>query len=288
MFCKLFVIAAVVLTLSAQAHAHAAIAPALAVTGTPKRADVQRPSTATPCGNTNIAANIDKSTPVIAAADGTFAVTVTNFNAGSDGSRQVTMTVDATGAGKNFAAGTVSKNGVLAPTSTGSDQVTASLPAGTTCTGGAAKNLCIASFKTAAGFGNCVVVQQGAAAGAATPAGGAVTPAGGAVTPAGGAAVPPANNGTPVPVANTGTGTGKGAKAKAAGPAATNNGIAAIPSTGATTGTGNGRKTNKVKAAAGTRAARARRAVLEAENDVEARNFDFEVVKRSVISWIWA
>lgn len=274
MFCKLFVIAAVVLTLSAQAHAHAAIAPALAVTGTPKRADVQRPSTATPCGNTNIAANIDKSTPVIAAADGTFAVTVTNFNAGSDGSRQVTMTVDATGAGKNFAAGTVSKNGVLAPTSTGSDQVTASLPAGTTCTGGAAKNLCIASFKTAAGFGNCVVVQQGAVAGAATPAGGA--------------AVPPANNGTPVPVANTGTGTGTGAKAKAAGPAATNNGIAAIPSTGATTGTGNGRKTNKVKAAAGTRAARARRAVLEAENDVEARNFDFEVVKRSVISWIWA
>lgn len=31
---------------------------------------------------------------------------------GRDGSRQVTMTVDATGAGKNFVAGTVTTNGV--------------------------------------------------------------------------------------------------------------------------------------------------------------------------------
>jgi len=169
MFSKIFAVAAVVLTFSAHVHAHAAIAPALGVAGTPKRANVQRPSTASPCGKASLAA-IDTSTPVAAAADGTFAVTATNFNAGKDGSRQVTMTVDATGQGKSFVKGTVSKNGQLAPTSTGSEQITAALPAGTKCTGGKAGNLCLASFKTAGGFGNCVVVSQGAAAAAAAPA----------------------------------------------------------------------------------------------------------------------
>ncbi|KAF8068977.1 hypothetical protein FPV67DRAFT_1415070 [Lyophyllum atratum] len=175
MFSNFFAIAAVFLTFSAQVHAHAALAPALGVTGAPKRSDVQRPSTASPCGKASVAATIDKSTPVVAAADGSFTVTATNFNGGKDGSRQVTMTVDATGAGKKFVAGTVSKNGVLAPATTGSEQITATLPAGTKCTGGAAGNLCLASFKTAGGFGNCVVVQQGAAA-AAGGAAGAATP----------------------------------------------------------------------------------------------------------------
>ena len=46
----------------------------------------------------------------------------------------------------------------------GSQQVTVQLPAGTTCAGGATKNLCLVSFTTAGGFGNCVVVQKGAAA----------------------------------------------------------------------------------------------------------------------------
>jgi len=166
MFFKLVSIAVVFVTLSAQVHAHAAIAPVLGLSGPPLRSDVQRPSTATPCGSTNIAANIDTPTPVAAAADGTFTVTATNFNAGKDGSRQVALTVDATGVGKSFVAGTVSQNGDLAPTDVGSQQIVAALPAGTKCTGGAAGNRCLASFKTAAGFGNCVVVSQGAAAAA--------------------------------------------------------------------------------------------------------------------------
>jgi len=261
MFSKFFAIAAVFLTFSAQVHAHAAIAPVLGVTGAPKRADVQRPSTASACGKTNVAATIDKSTPVVAAADGSFTVTATNFNGGKDGSRQVTMTVDATGAGKNFVAGTVSKNGVLAPATTGSDQITAALPAGTKCTGGATGNLCLASFKTAGGFGNCVVVQQGAAA-AAGGAAGAATPNAAA-----------ANNGTAA--ANNGTVTAT-------------NGTAAGTTATTATGTGKGRKNikDRVKAAvtkaAGTRAPRARLAQLEDDHST------LENVKRSVIGWIWA
>lgn len=117
-------------------------------------------------------------------------------HSGQDGSRQVTLKVDTAGTGTNLVAGTVSKNGqkvitpVLiedtmrdvsehmltypprlkqAPTGTGTEQITAALPAGAACAGGATKNLCLASFTTAGGFGNCVVVQQGgAAAGNAT------------------------------------------------------------------------------------------------------------------------
>lgn len=174
MFSKVFALAALALAFTAQVQAHAAIAPVLSVAGAPKRNNVQRPSTAKPCGNTNIAQTIDTSTPVVAAADGTFTVTVTNFNGGRDGSRQVTMTVDAAGTGKKFVAGTVTKNGQAAPASVGSEQITASLPAGTKCTGGQKGNLCLASFKTSAGFGNCVVVQQG---GAAAPAANGTTPA---------------------------------------------------------------------------------------------------------------
>jgi hypothetical protein len=66
------------------------------------------------------------------------------------------------------------------PTSTGTDQVSASLPAGTTCTGGASGDLCLVSFTTTAGFGNCVVVQQGGAAGGAAAGGAAGAAAGGA------------------------------------------------------------------------------------------------------------
>jgi hypothetical protein len=69
-----------VLTFAVQAHAHAAIVPALGVAGQPKRSDVQRPTSASPCGKVNIAATIDTSTPVTASANGTFTVTVTNFN----------------------------------------------------------------------------------------------------------------------------------------------------------------------------------------------------------------
>jgi hypothetical protein len=95
------------------------------------------------------------------------------FPSGKDGSRSVTMTVDAAGTGAKFVAGKVTTNGDAAPATTGTQKITASLPAGTKCTGGASGDLCLASFTTAGGFGNCVVVQQGAGGGAA--AGGANT-----------------------------------------------------------------------------------------------------------------
>jgi hypothetical protein len=59
------------------------IAPGLGVSGTqdPKSGDVQHPSTATGefCGGMSIAGNLDTSTHVQAATDGTFAATITNF-----------------------------------------------------------------------------------------------------------------------------------------------------------------------------------------------------------------
>jgi hypothetical protein len=80
------------------------------------------------------------------------------------------MTVDAAGTGAKFVAGKVTVNGQAAPAATGTEKITASLPAGTKCTGGASGDLCLASFKTAGGFGNCVVVQQSTGGGAATGA----------------------------------------------------------------------------------------------------------------------
>ncbi|RDX57566.1 hypothetical protein OH76DRAFT_1310533, partial [Lentinus brumalis] len=157
--------AALGLSLSLQAHAHAAISPALGVQGTPARNDVQRPSTAKPCGNINIAQTIDSSTAVKAATNGSFAATITNFNAGTDGSTQVTAKVDATGTGKSFVNAEVLQNGVKSPTSTGSTQLVIQMPAGTTCSGGATGDKCLVTFTTAGGFGNCVVVQQATAAG---------------------------------------------------------------------------------------------------------------------------
>ena len=46
------------------------------------------------------------------------------------------------------------------------------MPAGTKCTGGTSKNLCLASFVTTAGFGNCVAVSQGSNNDAAPPTSG--------------------------------------------------------------------------------------------------------------------
>jgi hypothetical protein len=48
------------------------------------------------------------------------------------------------------------------PADDATQQLTVKLPAGTNCTGGADKNLCLASFTTTAGFGNCVVISQAA------------------------------------------------------------------------------------------------------------------------------
>lgn len=65
MFSKVFS-TVLLLALLAQVNAHAAVAPALGVDGTPVRSDVQRPSTAKPCGNIDVASTLDTSTPVTA------------------------------------------------------------------------------------------------------------------------------------------------------------------------------------------------------------------------------
>ncbi|KAJ7621036.1 hypothetical protein FB45DRAFT_692671, partial [Roridomyces roridus] len=128
--------------------------PALGVKGTPVRSDVQRPSTAQPCGSINPANTIDTSTAIAVAADGTVTMQVLNC-AGADGSTDVSVQVDETGLGKSFKAGTVKTNGNKAPTKVESDKVVFTLPAGTKCAGGKAKNLCLVSVKTTAGFGAC-------------------------------------------------------------------------------------------------------------------------------------
>ena len=47
-----------------------------------------------------------------------------------------------------------------APTSVASQILLVQLPSDTICSGGPSGNLCLASFKTAGGFGNCVVLEQ--------------------------------------------------------------------------------------------------------------------------------
>ncbi|KAJ7224928.1 hypothetical protein B0H12DRAFT_1223887 [Mycena haematopus] len=149
------------LLLVARASAHAMPSPALGVAGVPTRTDVQRPSAAQPCGSVPIAANINNSTAVPVEADGmTVMLNVTNFNAGADGSRSVSVLVDPTATGKNFTKATVTKNGNANPTSDGTDQIKLTLPAGTKCSGGTDGNLCLLSVKTTTGFGACSVVQQ--------------------------------------------------------------------------------------------------------------------------------
>lgn len=151
----------VLLALSFQVQGHALITPALGVKGKGVINDVQRPSDNKPCGNVDIGKNLDSSTTANAAADGSFTFTVTSFNGGKDGSRQVSMKVNADGSGKKFVNAKVTKNGNDNPPDASSEQVTASLPPGMKCTGGKNKDLCLASMVTSAGFGNCVVIKQG-------------------------------------------------------------------------------------------------------------------------------
>jgi hypothetical protein len=166
MFTRTFATFALVLVFSLQVQAHATVSPVLGVSGTPIRADAKRPNNNNVCGRgVDIAGSVDTSTPVQAAADGTFTMTATNFNRRLDGSRQFTAKVDATATGDSMTGKvTMVQNGDRAPPELGSQQVVAQLPAGTQCTGGQAGNLCLVQFKSASGFGNCVVVQQGNAA----------------------------------------------------------------------------------------------------------------------------
>jgi len=244
MFSKVWTSAALLLALSLQVNAHAAVAPALGVSGTPVRNDVKRPNTASPCGaGVNIAAALGSSKAVAANAAGVIDATALNFNGGADGSRKFTAKVDATGTGTKFVAMTITTNGDAAPANVGSQPLVASLPAGTKCTGGAGKNTCLVQFVSSAGFGNCVAVTQGAG-GAAAAAGGAAAGGAAAGAAAGGAAAAKKGN------------AGKGKKAKGA---------------------------KKQAKRAGTTAARALIAELEARGEEAV-----EVVKRSIATWVWA
>ncbi|KAH9050869.1 hypothetical protein EDB83DRAFT_2226600 [Lactarius deliciosus] len=151
MVSKSFIAYAFLLCFTTSVNAHALISPALGVKGNGTRKDTQRPSTDKPCGKINIAQSIDTSTTIALAADGTFSPSITNTNAGGDGSRSIkTVQVDASGTGQNFVAAKMIK-----PTSTGTEQLKVQLPSGTKCTGGTGKNLCLVSFATTSRFGNC-------------------------------------------------------------------------------------------------------------------------------------
>ncbi|KAN0125542.1 hypothetical protein V8E52_000749, partial [Russula decolorans] len=157
MLSKSFIASIFLIASISSVDAHAGVSPALGVKGQLARSDVQRPSANSPCGNTNIPQNLDTSTAIQADANGNFSPTITDFNGGADGSRSIkTVQVDASGTGKNLVAGKMVVNGNANPTTVGTDDLTAQLPPGTKCTGGAQKNLCLASFTTTAGFGNCV------------------------------------------------------------------------------------------------------------------------------------
>ncbi|KAF7290640.1 hypothetical protein MIND_01304300 [Mycena indigotica] len=158
---SLLTVATVLLAFSASASAHAISIPALGIQGTGQRSDVQRPSNANPCGKINIAKNLDSSPAVAAAADGSVTIKMKAFNPGADGSLQVAVRVNADGKGKNFVAGTVTKNGNPKPKVGDVDTVVFKLPPGTKCTGGAKKNRCLVSVKSTRGFGSCAVVTQG-------------------------------------------------------------------------------------------------------------------------------
>ncbi|KAF7295880.1 hypothetical protein HMN09_01131600 [Mycena chlorophos] len=151
------------LALVAQTAAHAIPNPALGVKGTPKRSDVQRPSSSSPCGSISVVNNIDTSTTTPVAADGSVTIQIQNFNAGTDGSTALkTVSVNEDGTGKSFATqATIKTNGNPDPSKVESDKVVFVLPQGTKCTGGKAGNLCVVSVVTTHGFGACTVVSQG-------------------------------------------------------------------------------------------------------------------------------
>ncbi|KAF8483931.1 hypothetical protein DFH94DRAFT_600705, partial [Russula ochroleuca] len=158
MFSKSFV-ALIFLALTSSVNAQVCMSPALGVS-TPSAQDVQQPTDNAPCGTINIAQNLDTSQFVSADKDGKFSPSIVSFAPGSDGSQYIaTVKVDATGTGSNFVAASMISNGPQKPAAAGTQQLSVQLPTGTDCTGGTDKNLCVASFITNNGQGNCVVVK---------------------------------------------------------------------------------------------------------------------------------
>jgi hypothetical protein len=67
------------LTLASSVNAQAAVFPALGVKGSPTSRDVQHLSIPNPCGDVDIALNIDNSTALLADQSGYFSPSVVNF-----------------------------------------------------------------------------------------------------------------------------------------------------------------------------------------------------------------
>jgi hypothetical protein len=81
MFSKALLTAVVAAVFAAQqVRGHCVIVQPLGVKGTPVRNDVQRPSTANPCGTVNIANTLDTTTASTIDANGQLTTTATNFN----------------------------------------------------------------------------------------------------------------------------------------------------------------------------------------------------------------
>jgi len=162
MFAKIWASSLLVLALCLQVTAHAAVSPALGIQGNPTRGDVQRPTSAKPCGNVDITSKIGSSTLVPADASGSFIVNGICFNGGHDGSLKFTAKVDPTGTGEDskFVDMDITTNGNDSPPKAETVPITAQLPSGMKCK----NNKCLVQFISGSGFGNCVVVQQNDAA----------------------------------------------------------------------------------------------------------------------------
>lgn len=82
MFAKAWTSIVVLLAVSLEVHAHAAVAPVLGKgSAAPIRADAKLPLKIAPCGlGVKVASALGQSTPIQAAADGTITATITNFN----------------------------------------------------------------------------------------------------------------------------------------------------------------------------------------------------------------
>ncbi|KAK7053015.1 hypothetical protein VNI00_004336 [Paramarasmius palmivorus] len=235
MLSRLVVALTLTLALISQVHGHAVVSPALGIDGEPVRRDAQRPSRGdSRCGRVDVAENIDTSGTVTPAADGTMTLKVQNFNRGTDGSRQMTVMLDATGTGTSFNTPvTVMQNGEPRPREArGSDTLIVQMPQGVACTGGASGNKCLMSFESLGGFGNCVVVEQQQAAGAVANSGvaanngaaGVATGAGNTAISGTGAVGNAGAAGAPGTVANNGAAVGNAGVA--AGSAATSGNVA--------------------------------------------------------------
>ncbi|KAG7095959.1 hypothetical protein E1B28_006643 [Marasmius oreades] len=231
-----FTFIALSLALMVQVNGHSVVSPAMGVTGAPVREDAQRTGRR-PCGRMDVAQNIDSSQTITPNADGSITMTINNFNPRRDGSREIEKaSIDADGTGDFATPVTVTKNGETSPkTRTGSEQITVMMPPGMKCTGGAAGNLCVMSFTTISGFGNCVVVAQDPNAGAAgTGATGEAGTATGATGATGAGTGTTGTGGTGTGVGGT-VGTGAATGATGTGTGAT--GTTGTGATGAGTGT---------------------------------------------------